>query len=105
MVCGKGMSAAIYPLSSATYRKHLQSFFDDNAFAHLSSTGGSELGCVTALAMLDQITEPGFLAHVQAMGQRFDDGFAALREKYPEVLKGEPSQPHDRRDVTQDCGC
>ena len=88
MVCGKGMSAAIYPLSSATYRKHLQSFFDDNAFAHLSSTGGSELGCVTAMAMLDQITEPGFLAHVQAMGQRFEDGFAALREKYPEVLKG-----------------
>ncbi|MDP2675886.1 MAG: aminotransferase class III-fold pyridoxal phosphate-dependent enzyme [Dehalococcoidia bacterium] len=88
MVCGKGMSAAIYPLSSATYRKHLQSFFDDNAFAHLSSTGGSELGCVTAMAMLDQITEPGFLEHVQAMGQRFDDGFAALREKYPEVLKG-----------------
>src|SRR3990172_2297062 len=87
MVCGKGMSAAIYPLSSATYRKHLQSFFDDNAFVHLSSTGGSELGCVTALAMLDQITEPGFLEHVQAMGQRFEDGLAALREKYPEVLK------------------
>src|SRR3972149_3201364 len=88
MVCGKGMSAAIYPLSSATYRKHLQAFFDDNAFAHLSSTGGSELGCVTALTMLDQITEPGFLEHVQAMGQRFEGGFAALREKYPDVLKG-----------------
>src|SRR3972149_4840515 len=58
MVCGKGMSAAIYPLSTATYRQHLQSFFDDNAFAHLSSTGGSELGCVTAPAMLDPITGP-----------------------------------------------
>ncbi len=88
MVCGKGMSAAIYPLSSATYRKPLQSFFDENAFVHLSSTGGSELGCVTALAMLDQITEPGFLEHVQAMGQRFEDGFAALKEKHPAVLKG-----------------
>jgi acetylornithine/succinyldiaminopimelate/putrescine aminotransferase len=88
MVCGKGMSAATYPLSTATYRKHLQSFFDTDAFVHLSSTGGSELGCVTGLAMLDQITEPGFLEHVQAMGQRFDDGFAALREKHPTVLKG-----------------
>ncbi len=88
MVCGKGMSAAIYPVSTATYRQQMQSFFDDNAFAHLSSTGGSELGCVTSLAMLDQITEPGFLDHVQAMGQRFEDGFAALREKHPAVLKG-----------------
>ena len=83
MVCGKGMSAAMYPLSTATYRQHLQSFFDDNAFAHLSSFGGSELGCVTALAMLDQITEQGFLEHVQAMGQRFEDGIAALKEKHP----------------------
>ena len=88
MVCGKGMSAAIYPVSTATYRKHLQSFFNDNAFAHLSSTGGSELGCVTSLAMLDQITEPGFLEHVRDMGQRFEDGFASLQEKHPAVLKG-----------------
>jgi acetylornithine/succinyldiaminopimelate/putrescine aminotransferase len=88
MVCGKGMSAATYPLSSATYRKHLQSFFDEDAFVHLSSTGGSELGCVTALAMLDQITESGFLENVRAMGQRFEDGIAALKEKHPDVLKG-----------------
>ncbi|MCH7836459.1 MAG: aminotransferase class III-fold pyridoxal phosphate-dependent enzyme, partial [Chloroflexi bacterium] len=73
---------------SATYRKHLQSFFNSDAFIHLSSTGGSELGCVTAMVMLDQITETGFLEHVQAMGQRFEDGLAALREKHPAVLKG-----------------
>ena len=87
-VCGKGMSAAMYPLSSATYRIDLQSFFDDDAFAHLSSTGGSELACVSGLAMLDQITEPGFFEHVQAMGERFEDGFAALKEKHPAILKG-----------------
>jgi acetylornithine/succinyldiaminopimelate/putrescine aminotransferase len=88
MVLGKGMSSATYPLSSATYRKHLQSFFDDDAFLHLSSTGGSELGCATALAMLDQTTEPGFLEHVQTMGQRFADGLDSLKEKHPGVLKG-----------------
>jgi len=88
MVLGKGMSAAIYPLSSATYRSPLQSFFDADAFAHLSSAGGSDLGCITAIAMLDVITSPGFLEHVRAMGERFAQGFAALREKYPAVFKG-----------------
>lgn len=88
MVLGKGMSAAIYPLSSATYRAPLQSFFDADAFAHLSSAGGSDLGCITALAMLDVITTPGFLEHVRSMGDRFASGFAALREKHPSVLKG-----------------
>jgi acetylornithine/N-succinyldiaminopimelate aminotransferase len=38
--------------------------------------------------MLEVITAPGFLEHVQDLGQRFASGFAALREKYPEVLKG-----------------
>ncbi len=88
MVLGKGMSAAIYPLSSATYRAPLQSFFDADAFAHLSSAGGSDLGCITALAMLNVITAPGFLEHVRGMGDRFASGFAALQEKHPAVLKG-----------------
>src|SRR5574341_962715 len=88
MVLGKGMRAAIYPLSSATYRQPLQSFFDADAFAHLSSAGGSDLGCITAMAMLDGIMAPGFLEHVQAMAERFTQGFAALREKYPASLKG-----------------
>lgn len=87
MVLGKGMSAAVSPLSSATYRTPLQSFFDADAFAHLSSAGGSDLSCATGLAMLDVITAPGFLEHVRAMGDRFAAGFAALHEKYPAVLK------------------
>ncbi len=88
MVLGKGMSAAIYPLSSATYLAPLQSFFDADAFAHLSSAGGSDLGCITAMAMLDVITAAGFLEQVRHMGDRFASGFAALREKHPAVLKG-----------------
>ncbi len=87
MVLAKGLSAAIYPLSSATYRPHLQSFFDADAFAHLSSTGGSDLACATALAMLDAVTAPGFLEHVRAMGERFAAGFAMLRVQYPAVLR------------------
>src|SRR3990172_8416095 len=53
MVLGKGMSSAVIPLSSATYGKHLQSFFDSDPFCHLSRGGGSDLACIAALAMLD----------------------------------------------------
>ena len=88
MVLGKGMSAAIYPLSAAIYRKHLQSFFDADAFAHLSSGGGADLGCITGLAMLETITAPGFLEHVREMGDLFAAGLAGLKEKYPAMLKG-----------------
>jgi len=86
MVLGKGLSGAIYPITATCYREKLESFFEPDPFIHLSSFGGAELGCVVAMAMLDQITEPGFLEHVKEMGDRFQEGLALLREKYPQIL-------------------
>lgn len=82
LVMGKGLSGAVYPMSATCHRPHLDEFFQENPFVHLSSFGGAELGCVAALAMLEQITEPGFMEHVQAMADRFAAGFAGLQNRY-----------------------
>jgi putrescine aminotransferase len=87
LVTGKGLSGALYPMSATCHRPHLDQFFLANPFIHLSSFGGAALGCVAALAMLDQITEPGFMEHVQAMGDRFEDGLAELHSRY-EIVAG-----------------
>jgi len=85
LVIGKGLSGGVYPMSATCHRPHLDRFFQENPFVHLSSFGGAALGCVAALAMLDQIAEPGFLEHVRAMGERFAAGFADLKSRYPIV--------------------
>ena len=87
MVLGKGMSSALIPLSSATYRHHLQSFFNDDPFCHISSGGGSDIACAAASAMLDIISAPEFMAHVREMGQRFSDGFERLRDAHGGMLE------------------
>lgn len=86
MVLGKGLSAAIYPISAAMYRPHIDAHFADEPFVHLSSYGGAELGCVAAAAMLDILTAPGFLDNVNARAQQFADGIAALRARYPALI-------------------
>ncbi len=88
MVLGKGMTGGIYPMAATCYRPFLQSFFDADPFAHLSTCGGSELGCTVCLAMLNEVSKPEFLAHVNAMGERFASGLSQLREAHPEVLVG-----------------
>lgn len=88
VVLGKGLSAGIYPITAACYREPLDAFFREHPFIHLSSFGGSELGCVTAMAMLDIISQPSFLAHVEAMGARFEVGFRELKAKYPHLVAG-----------------
>jgi putrescine aminotransferase len=82
LVTGKSLGGGIYPVSATCHRPHLDAFFQDNPFIQLSSFGGSALGCVAALATLEQTTEPGFLEHVQAMGQRFEDRSVELRSRY-----------------------
>lgn len=86
LVSGKGLSGALYPMAATVHRPHLEQFFLENPFIHVASFGGSELGCVVALAMLDEITASGFIEHVEAMGQRFEDGFAALQARYEIVV-------------------
>ncbi len=88
LVLGKGMSGGVYPLSAVCYRAHVDEFFRRNPFVHLTSFGGADLGCVCALAMLDEICRPGFLDHVRSMGERFERGFAALRKAYPGLVAG-----------------
>jgi len=85
LVTGKSLGGSLYPVSATCHRPHLDAFFQKNPFIHVASFGGSALGCVAALAALDQITEPGFMEHVQTMGERFEQGFHELRRRYPLV--------------------
>jgi acetylornithine/succinyldiaminopimelate/putrescine aminotransferase len=80
---GKGPGGAYYPIAFCTWRVCHDQFFRERPLVHTSSYAGSDLGCVVALAVLDQTTEPGFLEHVRAMGQRMADGLAAIDDRYP----------------------
>jgi acetylornithine/succinyldiaminopimelate/putrescine aminotransferase len=82
LVSGKSLGGGLYPVSATCHRPHLDQFFRENPFIHHSSFSGAALGCVAALATLDQITAPGFMEHVRAMGDRFEAGFVELGARY-----------------------
>jgi len=86
IITGKGLSGGIYPMSAIIYRDHLNSFFHDNPFIHISTFGGAEVGCYVALEVVNILAEPGFLAHVRRMAGLFRDGFARLQQNHPAVL-------------------
>jgi putrescine aminotransferase len=86
IVTGKGLSGGIYPITAMIYSDELQAFFHNNAFIHISTFGGAELGCVVALEVLAMLKEPDFLTHVDAMAKVFEKGFADLKQKHPRSL-------------------
>jgi acetylornithine/succinyldiaminopimelate/putrescine aminotransferase len=88
LVTGKGLSGGVYPIAACCFGERVDAFFDTDPFFHPSSYGGSELGAVVVQAVVDKVTEPGFLEHVRAMGERFAGGFDELCARHPDVLTG-----------------
>ena len=76
VVVGKGLSGGLYPIAATLMTRELHAFFDTHPFVHISTFGGAELGCAVALEVLDIVEEPGFLARVNELGERFERGLA-----------------------------
>jgi acetylornithine/succinyldiaminopimelate/putrescine aminotransferase len=87
LVTAKGLSGGIYPIAATVYRDPLDRFLHDNPFIHISTFGGSEVGCYVALEVLNILQEPGFMEHVRQMAGRFRDGLSQLRAKHPALVE------------------
>lgn len=53
--------------------------------SHGSTYGGNPMGCAAALATIDVMSEPAFLANVNARGEQLRSGLSALAQKHPSI--------------------
>ena len=88
LVTGKGLSGGVYPVSACCFGDRVDSFFARDPFFHPSSFGGSELGAVVVEAVIEKLTERGFLDHVREMGNRMETGLDSLCTQHPELFTG-----------------
>ena len=72
IVTGKGLGGGLYPMAATLMAPTLHRFYDDDPFVHVSSYGGSDLGCIVAMAALDVVEARGFLDRVEAVGVRIE---------------------------------
>jgi len=82
VVLGKGSSGGIYPITATVLREPLIHIFDDDPFAHVSTFGGSEIGCRVMQKVLEISSAPAFLDHVNSLAKIFSDGAEELRRKH-----------------------
>ena len=88
IVLGKGMSSGIYPLSTCSYKPFIEkAVYKDDPFIHISTTGGSDIGCAIALEMLNIQSDPKFLNHVKEMGKVFQKGLEKIKGEFPDLIK------------------
>lgn len=88
VIIGKGLSGGIYPIAATVIREPLDAIFKRDPFIHISTYGGSELGCRVARKVLDISSEPAFLERVETAGQKVREGLDEIRRKYPRFFIG-----------------
>lgn len=88
LVTGKGLSGGVYPVAACCFGDPVDAFFARDPLFHPSSYGGSELAAAVVEAVVNKLTEPGFLEHVRDMGQRLEAGLGALCEQHSAILAG-----------------
>ncbi len=88
VVLAKGLSGGIYPISATVIDKKLESIFHDDPFIHISTSGGSELGCAVASKVLEISSDSKFLEKVNIMSDRFQKELEKLQHKHSGFFKG-----------------
>ncbi len=88
VVTGKGLSGGIYPIAATIFHEKINRVFADDPFIHISTFGGSEIGCYAALEVLHIIQEPGFLENVNSLSAKISSLFERFQKQFPQLIFG-----------------
>ena len=86
LVTGKGLGGGLYPMAAAVLSRRVAGWLDEDGWAHVSTFGGSELGCRVAQRVLDVTARPATIANVTAVGERLGAGLESIRARHPDWL-------------------
>ncbi len=88
LVSGKGISGGMYPVSVVLATEAAAGWLTEDGFAHMSTFGGAELGCVTALKTLEITCRPEVRSMVHYIAGMFTGGLAQIQAQYPDWFTG-----------------
>ena len=88
LVTGKGLSGGMYPISAALLGERAAQWLDEDGFAHMSTFGGAELGCVAAIKTVEICTRPEVRSMVHYIADTFDQGLRRIQADYPDWFVG-----------------
>ncbi|MSO87943.1 MAG: aminotransferase class III-fold pyridoxal phosphate-dependent enzyme [Acidimicrobiia bacterium] len=83
IVMAKGLASG-FPISAIGASAEIMARWPPGS--HGGTYGGNPIGCAAAIATIDVLTEPGFLAHVVARGDQLRAGLRALAAHHPGIV-------------------
>ncbi len=88
MVTAKGLTGGLYPISACLVNERTGQWLNEDGAAHISTTGGAELGCIVAHKVLEILLRPETAINVAAVTEFFRDGMQAMMKKHGDIFTG-----------------
>ncbi|MFN0191058.1 MAG: aspartate aminotransferase family protein [Aestuariivirga sp.] len=88
MVTAKGLSGGLYPISATLVNERAGGWLNEDGAAHISTTGGAELGCVVAHKVIDMLLRPEVKANVDFVTGFMRDAMAEMMKRHGDIFTG-----------------
>jgi putrescine aminotransferase len=88
MVTAKGLSGGLYPISAALLNEQAGGWLHEDGAAHISTTGGAELGCVVAHKVMEMLQRPELRANVKTVAAFMRDEMAEMMHQHGDIFTG-----------------
>jgi putrescine aminotransferase len=87
LVIGKGMSGGIYPFAATVINERASGWLHEYGWGHVSTFGGSELGCRIVMKVLEISMRDTVQANVDGLADQFSAGLLAIQEQAPFLVE------------------
>lgn len=88
MVIGKGVTGGMYPISCCVVNERAGQWLKKDGFAHMSTAGGAELGCIVALKVLEITQRPEVVSMVRYVSDFIRAGLDEIQQQYSQFFTG-----------------
>jgi acetylornithine/succinyldiaminopimelate/putrescine aminotransferase len=88
IVTSKGLSGGLYPIGAVIVNERAGGWLTEDGWGHISTFGGSELGCVAALKTLEITLRPETIANVDRIAARLRTGLDRIRAQHADFFTG-----------------
>ncbi len=82
IVTGKGLSGGLYPIGAVITNEAGGGWLNEDGWGHISTFGGSELGCVAALKTLEITLRPETITNVDRIAVKLRAGLEEIITKH-----------------------
>ena len=87
-VCGKGLGGGIYPISACLVNEECGRWQIEDGAAHISTAGGSELGCLVGHHVMEMLERPEVISNVHFVADFFARSLAEMMQRHSDLFVG-----------------